>query len=343
MPGRDIFVIGASAGGVEAYRKLVKQLPERLGASLFLVLHFSVGRSYLPEILSRESHFPVTHAKDREVIERDHIYVAPPGFHMLVKPGFIRIIQGPMENHSRPAIDPLFRSAAVHYGKRVAGIILTGTMSDGATGLRQIVHHGGIAIIQDPAEAFFPEMPENALRAAKVSHVLRVAEIAKMLGDLPKNDIDEYKDTSDMAEELDILELNREELENKVKSGISSGLVCPECGGGLWEHIDGDTADYRCRVGHAHSRQSFDMAVTARAEDALWSAIRLLEEKEEVELKLAKRMEELQNEFSAARFLEQARKARDDAELIRKLLVPGRKEAKADERQAASRSSQSMD
>jgi two-component system, chemotaxis family, protein-glutamate methylesterase/glutaminase len=244
---------------------------------------------------------------------------------MLIKPGSIRLLKGARENYARPAIDPLFRSAALHYGTRVVGVILTGTLSDGVAGLRHVNEHGGLTVVQDPREAMFPEMPENAIRSMKPDHVLPVTEIAALLQTLPRRELAGYKDVLEMEEKLDIIELNVDELQRRIKTGISSGISCPECGGGLWENVDGDTADFRCRVGHAYSREDLEASVSQKTEAALWRAVRLLEEKEEIDLRLASRMEELRNKSSAEHFKEQAARARDDARHIRKMLVFAKK------------------
>lgn len=164
MEHHDIVVIGASAGGLEAIRHILGAMPRDLDATLLIVLHTtSRARSLLPEIFERGCQLPVSHPRDGEVLERGRVYVAPPGFHMIVEDGFLRVLQGPRENLQRPAVDPLFRSAAAAYGPRVIGIILTGMLDDGTAGLMVVRASGGKAIVQDPETALYPGMPRSAL------------------------------------------------------------------------------------------------------------------------------------------------------------------------------------
>src|SRR5499425_33436 len=173
MPGHDIIVIGASSGGIESLQAVVAGLPRDLAASLFVVLHVPAdGDSGLPRILSHAGPLPATHAKDNEPVQRGRIYVAPPDFHLLLRSGYVRIRRGPRENRHRPAIDPLFRTAARIYDSRVIGIILSGHLDDGAAGLRAIRSRGGIGIIQSPDDAFAPEMPASALEYGGADYVL---------------------------------------------------------------------------------------------------------------------------------------------------------------------------
>ena len=177
MAKKDIVVIGASAGGIEALRELVSELPADLPAALFVVVHiqpYAVSR--LPEILSRAGALPATHASNGEPIQPGHIYVAPPDRHLLVRQGRIALSRGPRENHSRPAIDPLFRSAARAYGSRVIGVVLSGALYDGSMGLLVVKTRGGMAIVQDPREAAVDSMPRSALRLVEADAVLPSSE-----------------------------------------------------------------------------------------------------------------------------------------------------------------------
>jgi len=184
---RDIIVIGASAGGVEALRTLANKLPAELKAALFVVLHIPAShKSLLPEILNASGPSPTIHPEHKQSIETGRIYVAPPDHHMLVEADHVLLWRGPRENNHRPAINPLFRSAAESHKARVTGVLLTGCREDGSAGLWSIKHSGGIAIVQDPNEASFPAMPLNAQKYVEVDHVARLTDIAKLLTDSTK-------------------------------------------------------------------------------------------------------------------------------------------------------------
>jgi two-component system chemotaxis response regulator CheB len=179
---KDIFVIGSSAGGIEALKILVGRLPAEIDATLFVVQHVPPWhRSELPEILCNNGPVYAVHPEDGEAIMRGRIYVAPPDHHLLLENGHVSLWRGPKENRSRPAINPLFRSAALSYGKRVVGVILTGMLDDGSAGLWMVKKAGGTAIVQDPLHSAFPEMPQNALRYVAVDYVATVPEIAELL------------------------------------------------------------------------------------------------------------------------------------------------------------------
>lgn len=182
MPGHDIIVIGASAGGVEALVILTGSLPRELAATVFIVLHVPAqSPSMLPEILNYAGRLKAVSATDNADIEYGHIYIAPPDFHLLVEREHMRVVHGPRENRHRPAIDPLFRSAAQAYGPRVIGVILTGSLNDGTGGLQAIKRCGGLAVVQAPQDARFPSMPTSAMEHVKVDYTLPLAQIGPLL------------------------------------------------------------------------------------------------------------------------------------------------------------------
>ncbi|HLW68563.1 MAG TPA: chemotaxis protein CheB, partial [Gemmataceae bacterium] len=185
MPNHDIVTIGASAGGVQALRNFVNRLPKDLPVAIFVVLHVPPQwPSQLAQILTKSGPLPALAPEDHARIEPGHIYVATPDKHLLVEPDEIRVIRGPRENRHRPGVDPLFRSAAWAYGPRVVGVVLSGTLDDGASGLWAIKSCGGIAVVQDPADAIFPEMPTNAMMNVQVDHCLPVDDIATLIAKL---------------------------------------------------------------------------------------------------------------------------------------------------------------
>src|SRR3954454_22936611 len=182
MAGHDIVVIGGSAGGVEALRRICEHLPADLPAAVFAVIHISATtRSVLPDLLSRVGPLPARHPTDGEAIKHGQIYVAPPDLHMLLRPGHVILRRGPHENRTRPAIDPLFRSAAVAYRSRVIGVVLSGLLDDGAAGLLAIKLCGGICTVQDPDDAMWPDMPRNALAHDEVDYTVPVSEFPALL------------------------------------------------------------------------------------------------------------------------------------------------------------------
>src|SRR5437588_1316031 len=182
MSGHDIIVIGTSAGGVEALVKLVRGLPADLPAAVFVVLHIPAhSPSLLPAILSRAGRLPAVHSTDNTKIEPGCIYIAPPDNHMLIEQDHICVVRGPKENRHRPAVDPTLRSAALTSGPRVIGVILTGALDDGTAGLLAVKRRGGIAVVQDPQDALYPSMPQNAIEYVDVDHIVPLSQMASLL------------------------------------------------------------------------------------------------------------------------------------------------------------------
>ena len=293
MVQREIVAIGASAGGIQALTTLVRGLPLRFPAAVFVVVHippYAVSR--LPEILSRASPLPAAHARQGEPIEPGRIYVAPPDRHLLVRQGRVELTRGPRENHSRPAIDPLFRSAARAYGPRVIGIVLSGALYDGSTGLMAIKARGGVAVVQDPEEAAFASMPRSALQAVTANHVLPVAAMGGVLSNLVGEAVDGNGD-SPMVDEDERLERviseDFSEQANDDRSEETSIFTCPDCGGVLWQGGEGADLRFRCHVGHAYGPELLLHQKSEELEAALWLSLRLLKEKATLTRQLATR------------------------------------------------------
>src|SRR5262245_28380544 len=260
MACHDIVTIGASAGGVETLVKLVATLPADLPAAVFVVLHMPADSvSVLPQILNRAGPMDVIAADDCAPIQHGRIYVAPPDRHLLLKEGFISVINGPKENRHRPAIDPLFRTAARIYGSRVIGVLLTGAGDDGVIGLRAIKARGGLAIAQDPADAVVPELPLAAIDAVPdIDHVVRIDALAMLLRQLVREPAPDVRRpaTSGLQKEARMSELDLDTIENDDKAGTPSSFSCPDCGGVLWELERDDILRFRCRVGHAYTARA---------------------------------------------------------------------------------------
>jgi two-component system chemotaxis response regulator CheB len=319
-------VIGASSGGIESLTEVVSGLPEDLPASVFVVVHVPArSKSLLPGILTRASPIPAAHARDGEAIQPGRIYVAPPDCHLLLGNGRIRLVRGPRENNHRPAVDPLFRTAAVAYGPRVAGVVLSGALDDGTAGLVAIKKRGGVTIVQDPEDALFPDMPRNAMETMDVDYCLAKDEIAAVLVQLSKEHAKEsYVPVSaDMKKETKIEAMDMGSIEDKDKPGTPSVFGCPDCGGILWELQDGELLRFRCRVGHAFGAEGLLSAQAEALDTALWSAFRALEENAALARRVAERARKSGRENSARIFEEKAEAAERQAEVIRNLLMTG--------------------
>lgn len=321
----DIFVIGASAGGVEALTSLVRTLPVDFPGSLFVVLHIPAeSPSVLPRILSRSGRLSASHPVDEERIHPGHIYVAPPDYHLLVEQEYVRIVRGPTENRHRPAIDPLFRSAARSYGARVVGIVLSGMLDDGTAGLLAIKRCGGITIVQDPAEALYSSMPQSALEHVDIDYCLPVNEMGPLLISLTRRLVSTMETgvvSEALNQEVRIAEMEPDAFDETKHLGAPSVFSCPECGGVLWEIKDGNLLRYRCRVGHALSAESVLAEQTEVVEKALWSALKTLEEKESLSHRLARQAQERGNHHLARLFAEQTAEAKEHALRLRQILL----------------------
>jgi len=334
MPGHDIIVVGASAGGVEVLCQLVSSLPQDLPAAIFIVLHVPAhGTSVLPSILNRAiarshktatTHLQAIHPKGDEVIEHGKIYVAPSDRHLLVKDGYVHLTMGPKENSHRPAVDPLFRTAARVYGKRVVGVVLSGLLDDGTAGLAAIKQQGGVAIVQDPDEAMYSGMPRSAIENVDVDRVLPIADIATFLSELAYQPVSEQASTAvseQMNMESDIVEMDLTAINSGDRVGKPSGYACPECRGVLWEVNEGKLIRFRCRTGHAFSVNSLIAEQADALEVALWSALRALEEKAALTQRMTEQAIARNQPLSAKRFREQAQDSFERATLVRDLLL----------------------
>ena len=328
MATHDTIVIGASAGGVQALTKLIAGLPEDLPSAVFIVLHIPADApSLLPSILSRESRLRVAHAVDGEQIQARRVYVASPDHHLLIEKQHVRLVHGPKENLHRPSIDSLFRSAARWAGPRTIGVVLTGARDDGASGMRAIKQRGGITVVQDPAEAQFPSMPMSVMQGIKVHYSLPLRDIAPLLDKLSRQTAEEegrYPVPEDLEIETRIAqqEMEAEELIASVERlGKVSKLTCPDCHGALWEITDQDVLRFRCHVGHAYSVNSLTDGQGHMLENALWSAIRALEEQIILARRIIERARRSQHTRAVKAFEKRAEEAEANSSVIRQLLL----------------------
>jgi two-component system chemotaxis response regulator CheB len=323
----DTIVVGASAGGLDALQVLVRDLPQSLPAAVFVVMHVGI-RSHLTEILNKAGTLPVVSADTGMTIRQGQVYVAPPGRHLLIHDGHTLLRRGPRENMSRPAIDPLFRTAAASRGGRVIGVVLSGGLNDGTAGLRAIKRCGGLAVVQDPADAAVPSMPNSAIRYVDVDHVVPVGCMADLLdglarspaGATPEIPLDIRLEATIAAQELATMELEE-------KLGELSPFTCPECNGTLWEINDGSMLRYRCHVGHAFTADSVLAARAVELDRMLEGLLRSHQERAALVRRVADHERKLQNDSLAKLFDQRAAEYEYDAEVVRRFARHGQPDA----------------
>ena len=283
-PYRNIVVIGTSAGGAAALMELVKSLPADFPAPIFVVMHVPADSpSVLPQLLNSVSALKARHPQDGEVIEAGVIYVARPDHHLLVEGNTVLVTRGPKENRFRPSIDALFRSAAYTFGPRVIGVVLSGYLDDGTSGLWSVQRMGGVAVVQEPHDAEQPSMPTNALEFVAADHVVPLAQLAALLVRLTQERASAK--TRLPAAELDLLKI--ELTIAKQGGGFELGIIdkgkltpftCPDCHGALTQLIEGNLIRYRCHTGHAYTVSALLSEVTESVESMLYQSMRGLEE-----------------------------------------------------------------
>lgn len=327
MTHRNLIVIGASAGGVEAVRQVLSGLPHDLEASVLVVLHASAQTGgLLPRIIGRPGGWPVIHPEDRTPIEYGNAYLAPPDRHLVVSGDILRVLSGPRENLHRPAIDPLFRSAAVSRGRSVIAVVLTGLLDDGTSGLIVVHAHGGKAIVQDPLTAMYPDMPRHALERVPEAEALSLEQIGGRLAELVREELPESQPDQPVRgsveqKEVQMIEQQMPQIDDADRPGHSSGFACPDCGGVLWEVNEDRLLRYRCRVGHAFTALHLEVEQRHATEMALWSALRALEETASLYRRMADRAESRSFSFSAERFQERASGTEENARILRDFLT----------------------
>lgn len=295
VAGHDIVVIGTSAGGMEVLCKLLSQLPEDFPAAIFIVQHLSVDSSsqFLVQRMAKHTSLRVKEAENNEVFAKGIVYMVPADRHMLLAGKRILIVKGPRENQFRPAVDPLFRSAAAYHGPRVIGVILTGMMSDGTIGLEAVKRSGGLAVVQDPADAEYPDMPRNAMRSVAVDFVVPIREMGALLYTLTRTPADDsVKIPTDILNEAQIVERimtsgTMTNIDKMDTLGQRSNFSCPDCGGALWELKHGNVQRFRCHAGHAYNDESLLNGMTSALEETLWVSLRILEERRNMLISLA--------------------------------------------------------
>ena len=316
---RHLVVVGGSAGSVDALIKLVGALPADFPAAVLIAMHVDPdARSMLPRILTRAGPLQAEHARDGEQIEAGRIYIAPPDQHLLVTEGHIHLSRGPRDNGHRPAVDPLFRSAAHSFGSRVTAVVLSGGADDGAAGLVTVKKHGGVAVAQDPHQAQHPSMPGSAIDTGLVDAVLDVSDIWQLLVARTTNP----SPGSSGPGEPDEPETRRK-LPADEPAGRPSSYTCPECHGPLYEVEDRRFQRDRCRIGHAWSPRSVKADQAKAVEDVLWTAVRALEERQALLVDITQRLRRRGSESVAGRMEAEAAEAQAGLDQIRNLLAQG--------------------
>lgn len=315
-------MIGGSAGGLPALFDVVRHLPAHLRAAICVAIHMSpYSPGKLPEIVERRTELPCLFAADGQPIQSGHIYFAPVDRHLLIDGSKLRVSHGPRENGFRPAVDPLFRTAARSFGERVAGIVLSGSLGDGSYGLALIKRAGGVTIIQDPDEAIVPSMPLSAQKGVEIDHIVSAAEMAPLIVKLsnarPEGGAAMAANASSRSDPVD----HGEELVNGPPPGDLTPLTCPECGGSLWEQHDNHQIHYRCHVGHGYGEESLVQHHSQHVEAALWTALRVLEEHAVLQERMSLRAESQRLSAAAQQFHERAEDSRRQATTLRKVLL----------------------
>ncbi|MVN21615.1 chemotaxis protein CheB [Mucilaginibacter arboris] len=293
-PGQisKIVVIGTSAGGLHALTTLISQLQQDFPAPILVVQHISADAvgNVLLDGLNKSGKLFCVHAENGMELAPGHLYLAPSDHHLMIdQEGKILVTKGAHENRSRPAIDPLFRSAAVAFGSKLIGILLTGYLDDGTAGLKVIKRCGGICIIQDPKDAEYPDMPRNALNQLEPDYVVPLSEMGSLLEQL----VAMAPEASGPVPE-DIL------IEAKIAARVLSDLTsvnalgnqvpfnCPGCGGVLWQVDEGPALRFRCHVGHAYTSATLLAEQTKKMEETMWTALRMFEERKNLLTTMAK-------------------------------------------------------
>jgi two-component system, chemotaxis family, protein-glutamate methylesterase/glutaminase len=323
MANRDIITIGASAGGVEALMSLVGGLPANLPASVFIVQHLSPEqRSLLVDLLSRSSVLDVEVAGDRKEFQRGRVYVAPPDHHLMIDRSFMYLTRGPRENRARPSVDPLFRSAAVVHGPHVVGVILTGALDDGTSGLWAVKRCGGVAIVQDPDDARFPDMPRNAAENVDVDHSVPLSQMADLLAGLTKGAPGlSMPPWPELLMEVEVARTGAGSADFLDQIGDLAPLTCAECGGPLWEVRNDGIPRFRCREGHSYTGKTLLSELTGGVEQSLWVAVQTMDERVRILERLVAHDEEKGRTRGISAFQSRARETSEHADRLRQFLL----------------------
>jgi two-component system chemotaxis response regulator CheB len=320
-PVERLIVIGTSAEGFNALRWLLAKLPLDLKASVLVVVHMSPNEQALLDILSQHIELPIRYARDMDPLVEGEVLLAPPDRHMRVENSKIRIVYGPKENFERPSIDPLFRSAAMHFRERVLGVTLPGNMDDGVLGLEVIKCHGGVTLAQDPLEAVSPFMVSDRLDHTHVDYWLPINQLAAQLIDLTNTVIEpSQKEVSSITTEDQVSKQRSSGIPYLNSIGKPSPFGCPECQGVLYEIKQSREFHFRCHTGHSYSAELLATSQERLAEEAMWTATRVYDEKEALHHRLAQQARKNGHKECYEKHREQAEKARKCSARLREMI-----------------------
>jgi len=317
-----VVVVGGSAGAIQGFSKVLASLPPSFPAAVLVAIHLSPEMpSHLAQVLDCAGPLDATNPTDGERIEAGRVYVAPRDAHLVVEDGIVRLDHGPRENGFRPAVDPLFRTAAAAYGKRLVGVILSGVLDDGTAGLMAVKAAGGTTIVQEPNGALFPDMPRSALENVEVDHRLPLQEIGPVLSRIANGDRPPKRPRSGkLSAGLRALEPAHGIADAERRLGERSVVSCPECGGALWEQESGNALRFVCHVGHAFGTDSLPLLHSESVEKALWRATRMLGESAELHRRLATRARTQGPSNLVDRFERKATEAAEHGRVLRELM-----------------------
>jgi two-component system, chemotaxis family, protein-glutamate methylesterase/glutaminase len=326
MMGKGHFnvVVGTSAGGIGALENFLSFLPADLPIAIFIVVHLSrtsVARTLLQR-LQRNTPYKCVLAEDNRLIRKGVVHLAPANAHLLIKDNKTILGTGPPENRWRPSIDVLFRSAAASGSQKVIGIILTGMLDDGLAGMQAIKKCGGITMVQNPDEAPYPEMPENIIRNVPTDHILILQEMGQVISQITRSKkvmSKQRKIPLSIKLEADLAERVYTEIPRLEQLGGERSFVsCPACGGALWEIKKDNVNSYRCHVGHAFNEGTLMHSLQESTEASLWMALRILEERRNLLLKMAG--EQRRANILSRHYAERAEEMKHHIEQLKKVL-----------------------
>jgi two-component system chemotaxis response regulator CheB len=333
MEVKNIVVIGASAGGIKAVNQLVTNLPEGLPVALFVVIHMSKQSqaNVIAEQLQKLTSYTCKVAEDGGIIKAGYIYLAPADAHLLLKPGIILLVHGPHENRWRPSINVLFRSAAVAYGSAVTGVILSGLLDDGTSGMLAIKRCGGICIVQEPSEAEYMDMPVNVINNVPVDHRVLTQDMGYIIADVLSKPASNLPIPEDIKIESEITERMASNITEMEKIGTHSNFTCPDCGGNLWKIKNESQGRYRCHTGHVYTDDVLLEKQNEQMEESLWISIRMLEERRNLLLNMIWRQDATANTTLVSNYQTRADELAVHVERLKALLVSLNKKESSDE------------